>query len=951
MNFDIGVDSFSAVEVSRGSVQSALQKTIEIVAHSVRSLRPPSDKEVSSEGVTTRVLVIGADSDERAHYIAERNYYSGTVGSPLYEDSSAPGVFWVTDPLELDELDDSCFDAVFAFNISNSPLSEVEEEQFIRSIHRILKPTGVFAGTGVFSGLLPLPVDGSVSDGLGRLSLQEFRKYSETNGFFVHVAMDLSLEGNVVMTFDQDAKQNEFYGNEVRTGRLVCARFLASKAPDENSLRSNVSALSAPNSRRVSVASLESPRLSRGHNCSGCACGSCSCSATKAVPKVKHPNYVGHAFPAVESTQGEKVLVSGLSLGLPNALRPDCSFFDPNNFQRVFDGENCISVLTEQDKQRMIDQNIVQVLKVDGKRVKKKLTKPSEVISLASRLGKFDLAKEYGVPAHVVETLDITFQLAIAAGLEALSAAGIPVLQRRAADASSSSTVPTISPLPEAMKNETGIIFASSFPCTESTVEEITKSASYHALRALQSRMSDKLDESILSSIVKEDDYEFDRKLLFKLLVMANSQLAELIHARGPNIHVNSACASTTQAIAIAEDWIRGGRCRRVVVISADNATSPTLFPYLGTGFLALTAASIAPSVETGALPFDKRRNGMILGMGAVGLVLEASTAATDRMNAAQQLSTPVRQPLAELVATHFLNSAFHASLLDREHISSELKRFVDRVETQLGVPREEIARDLIYYSHETCTCAQGGCAKAEMDALSKAFGEGAKSQILIANTKGFTGHPMGVGLEDAVAVASLDAGLIPPIANYQEKDPCLGEVLLSQGGSHTRKYALRFAAGFGSQFTFLLFKKWTSSEPTPLPASSGVMNGPCACRCDSSPQTAHPEPELAEVEDAYLVSKPAHSRLVQLESPTESEESEDYDGDENHKQLVQRLHRLRMLSGQNPPSELQAAMGVDSNLAPVDSVSPPTPDGFRRLQGRPPRPAHADVGDSCTMM
>jgi len=63
-------------------------------------------------------------------------------------------------------------------------------------------------------------------------------------------------------------------------------------------------------------------------------------------------------------------------------------------------------------------------------------------------------------------------------------------------------------------------------------------------------------------------------------------------------------------------------------------------------------------------------------------------------------------------------------------------------------VSRDELARELVYFSHETCTFSQGGCAKAEMDALSAAFGDDARRHILIANTKGFTGHPMGVGLE-----------------------------------------------------------------------------------------------------------------------------------------------------------------------------------------------------------
>ena len=57
---------------------------------------------------------------------------------------------------------------------------------------------------------------------------------------------------------------------------------------------------------------------------------------------------------------------------------------------------------------------------------------------------------------------------------------------------------------------------------------------------------------------------------------MGHSQLAELIGARGPNTQINSACASTTQAVALAEDWIRAGRCRRVLVVAADDATSDT---------------------------------------------------------------------------------------------------------------------------------------------------------------------------------------------------------------------------------------------------------------------------------------------------------------------------------------------------------------------------------------
>ncbi len=58
---------------------------------------------------------------------------------------------------------------------------------------------------------------------------------------------------------------------------------------------------------------------------------------------------------------------------------------------------------------------------------------------------------------------------------------------------------------------------------------------------------------------------------------MGHSQFAEIIGARGPNTQVNAACASTTQALSLAEDWIRAGRCRRVIVVSADDATGDSL--------------------------------------------------------------------------------------------------------------------------------------------------------------------------------------------------------------------------------------------------------------------------------------------------------------------------------------------------------------------------------------
>ena len=121
---------------------------------------------------------------------------------------------------------------------------------------------------------------------------------------------------------------------------------------------------------------------------------------------------------------------------------------------------------------------------------------------------------------------------------------------------------------------------------------------------------------------------------------------------------------------------------------------------------------------------------------------------------------------------------------------------------------RRTIAASLLYVSHETFTCARnGGCAGAEVTALRYAFGDDVR-RLLITNSKGMTGHAMGVCFEDVVAVAALSTGRVPPVVNYKEADPALGNLRLSTGGAHDCKYALHFAAGFGSQVAYVLYRK-----------------------------------------------------------------------------------------------------------------------------------------------
>src|SRR5207247_1071138 len=148
---------------------------------------------------------------------------------------------------------------------------------------------------------------------------------------------------------------------------------------------------------------------------------------------------------------------------------------------------------------------------------------------------------------------------------------------------------------------------------------------------------------------------------------------------RGPNTQVNAACASTTQAIGIAEDWIRTGRCRRVLVVGADDVTSDDMFEWIGAGFLASGAATTTADVKQAALPFDKRRHGMIVGMGAVGLVVEAEPECTKRG----------MRPIARLLGTKVSNSAFHGSRLDVDHIAGEMRSLLASAGRKYGITPE----------------------------------------------------------------------------------------------------------------------------------------------------------------------------------------------------------------------------------------------------------------------
>ncbi len=509
----------------------------------------------------------------------------------------------------------------------------------------------------------------------------------------------------------------------------------------------------------------------------------------------------------------EAVVVAGVSVGLPGKSR---EVFAEDNFEQLLRGANLIDPLPEREKEKIADKNITRVYKKpDGNAEFIDIHHPDEVIQLAGQLGHFD-PQEYGLESSHGKAVE----LAMAAGLEALKDAGIPLVQQYR-QMPNGGLIPEGYALPSAMQQKTGVIMTSLFGNTEVMAGQMAdyfyetyyarayeefESMYYHLMEHAKDReVKDRLTEWFFKVRANRRElgaYKMDRNFIANICSLGSSFFAEQIKAKGPNTLVSSACASTTQAIALAEDWIRTGRCDRVIVIGGEDATSDTQNQWIGSGFLAVGAATIEKSVNRAAKPFDRARNGTILGAGAVGLILERRSTVEERGLRGQ----------AELLGAACGNSAHHTYNFDINNLAAAMADFVTSVEKRHELKKSEYAEKLVFMSHETYTPARGGSADAEVAALKKAYPED-YTRITISNTKGYTGHTLGAAVEDAVLVKALQAGVVPPVANLTDIPEEFRELKLNR--RQTRgdfEYGLHLSAGFGSHYAFAFFRRQTEA-------------------------------------------------------------------------------------------------------------------------------------------
>ncbi len=269
---------------------------------------------------------------------------------------------------------------------------------------------------------------------------------------------------------------------------------------------------------------------------------------------------------------------------------------------------------------------------------------------------------------------------------------------------------------------------------------------------------------------------------------MCSGLVAISIGARGPNFGLVSACATGTHAIGEAAHAISRGDVDVMIAGGSEAAITP--FAYAS--FCSMKAMSTRnDSPQTASRPFDKNRDGFVMGEGAGVLVLES-------LEHARARGARIYCELAGYAATC---DAFHITQPDPEGkgLSMAMKR---------ALASAEIAPEAVDYinAHGTSTPYND---KFETLAIKKVFGDHAR-KVAVSSTKSMTGHLLGAagGIESIISVKTIQTGMIAPTINLHEADPdCDLDYVPNQARTTPVRTVLSNNLGFGGQNAAVVFR------------------------------------------------------------------------------------------------------------------------------------------------
>ena len=271
---------------------------------------------------------------------------------------------------------------------------------------------------------------------------------------------------------------------------------------------------------------------------------------------------------------------------------------------------------------------------------------------------------------------------------------------------------------------------------------------------------------------------------------MAAGNISIEIGAKGESFAISTACASATHSI---------GECYRLIKhgyqdIMLAGGTESSITPLGISGFTNMKALSISNDKTRASIPFDKERNGFVMGEGAGILVLEELEHAKKRG------------------AKIYAEICGYGSTSDAYHITSPAPNGEGGARAMLNALKDaNIEPEKIDYinAHGTSTPIND---KYETMAVKTAFGEHSKN-IAMSSIKGATGHLLGAaGAVEAIAcIKAMEDNFLPPTIGYKVKDEeCDLDIVPNKGRKKEINYAMSNSLGFGGHNSSIIFKKYS---------------------------------------------------------------------------------------------------------------------------------------------
>lgn len=270
---------------------------------------------------------------------------------------------------------------------------------------------------------------------------------------------------------------------------------------------------------------------------------------------------------------------------------------------------------------------------------------------------------------------------------------------------------------------------------------------------------------------------------------MAAGNIAIEFGAKGICTTVVTACATATNAIGEAFHMLQNGIADVMIAGGAEASITPLAIA----GFTSMTALSTSNDPKRASIPFDKDRDGFVMGEGAGIVILET-------LEHAEKRGAKI---YAEMVGYGATCDAYHmtAPAPDGEGGARAMKLAIE----EAGIKNEQVS---YINAHGTSTLYND---KFETAAIKSVFGEYAY-KVPVSSTKSMTGHLLGAAgaVEAVVCVKALTDKFLPPTIGYSNPDPeCDLDYIPNSGRQAEVEYVMSNSLGFGGHNATIILKAW----------------------------------------------------------------------------------------------------------------------------------------------